>query len=412
MKKTIWIVNEYNIPRDVRTRQTVLSQRLKEHGYEVCLICGRYDSKDGGVPFRIGEHVRKVIFDGADFYIINTSKFNGNAQRALVALQFQKNLWRYRKELPKPDVIVSDFAGWFGNEFLRWKRKYGIKVIYDILDLWPEEFVDMGYLKRNSLITKMLYKMEYYSYCNADGLIFSFEGGRQYIEDKCWSLERGGKVDVSHIGYLNNGVDLETLELQKKKYVYEDDDLDSNYFKAVYLGSISAFNGVDMLVDAAQKLKEKGADNIKILIYGYGNQEEVLREKTAELDLKNIVFKGKIDKRYAINVLSRADVNIFTFRNNAALKYGTSPNKLFMYFASGKPVLSMIRPGYDLVESRQCGMSVDNDADKVADALIAFSKMDKEQYNTYAANSRVLAEEYDYKNLVHVLIDAIEQRGN
>ena len=406
---TIWIVNEYNIPVDVRTRQTVLSQRLEERGYKVCLICGSCDSKGQTVKFERGEHIRKVEFDGAHFYVVNTAGYNGNAQRALVALQFQKRLWKYRNEIPKPDVIVSDFAGWFGNEFLKWKRKFGTKVIYDILDLWPEDFVDMGFLKKDSPITKMLYRMEYKSYSNADGLIFSFEGGRQYIEEKGWSKNRGGKVDTQNIGYLNNGVDLESLEIQKKQFIYEDPDLDTDQFKAIYLGSVSAFNGVDKLVEAAAKLKEKDADDIMILVYGYGNQEDVLRKKAADLKLDNIIFKGKIDKRYAISVLSRADVNIFTFKNNASLKYGTSPNKLFMYFASGKPVLSMIRPGYDLVESEKCGISVDNDPDAVADALIRFANMDAETYQMFADNSTRVAKEYDYKQLVQVLIDMIEK---
>lgn len=406
---TIWIVNEYNLPVDVRIRQTVLSQRLEENGYKVCLICGSSDTKGQTIKFNKGEHIRKVEFDGAHFYVVNTSGYNSNAKRALVAWQFQKRLWKYRNEIPKPDVIVSDFAGWFGNEFLRWKRKYGTKIIYDILDLWPEDFVDMGFLKKDSLITKLLYRMEYKSYCNADGIIFSFEGGRQYIQEKGWSKDRGGKVDISDIGYLNNGVDLETLEIQKEQFYYEDPDLDTDKFKAVYLGSVSIYNGVDKLVDAAAKLQEKGADNILILVYGYGNQEDYLRQRASDLKLDNIVFKGKIDKQYAINVLSRADVNIFTFKNNASLKYGTSPNKLFMYFASGKPVLSMIRPGYNLVESEKCGISVDNDPDKVAEALIRFADMGPEEYRMYADNSSRVAKEYDYKKLVHVLIDMIEK---
>lgn len=69
----------------------------------------------------------------------------------------------------------------------------------------------------------------------------------------------------------------------------------------------------------------------------------------------------------------------------------------------------MIRPNYDLVEERQAGYSVENNPERIAKALIDFSIMDREKYQQYCRNSRRLGEEYDYKNLVKVLIEQIER---
>lgn len=341
--------------------------------------------------------------------MINTSSYRRNFERVLVALQFQRRLWNLRNELPMPDVIVSDFAGLFGNIFLKWKKKYGTKVIYDILDLWPEGFVDMGYLKKNSLIAKVLYGMEHKSYREADGIIFSFQGGRDYIIDKGWSKETGGDVDTSDIGYLNNGVDLESVDEQKDKWILDDPDLDTDKFKVVYLGSISAFNGLDVLVETARELQERKVQDVLFLVYGCGNQEEQLKNMAKDYDLNNIKFKGLLDKKYAMNLLSRSNLNLFTFVNTPLLKYGVSPNKLFMYFASGKPVLSMIKPMYDLVQEKKCGISVENDSKIVADAVMKFRTMKNEQYQMYCENARKTAIEYDYKNLVNCLIEKIEK---
>ena len=68
----------------------------------------------------------------------------------------------------------------------------------------------------------------------------------------------------------------------------------------------------------------------------------------------------------------------------------------------------MIRPAYDLVEEKKAGISVDNDPDIVADAIIKLKELDKREYQEYCRNARRVAEEYDYKNLVQVLIDKIE----
>lgn len=408
MGKVIWIVNEYNGPDGVRTRQTVLSQHLEKLGYKVYLVCGSSDNK-GGINSIVGSQKFKYVeSDGAKYYVIKTSDYKRSYERVLVAIQFQYRLWKLRKQLPEPDVIVSDFAGLFGNVFLKWKKRYGTRIIYDILDLWPEGFVDMGYIKRSSFVAKFLYHLEHKSYREADGIIFSFQGGRDYIIDKGWSAEGGGDVDTSNIGYLNNGVDLETVDIQKDQYILKDADLDTELFKVIYLGSISAFNGLDVLVETAKRLQDSGIDSVVILVYGYGNQEERLREMVNGYGLKNIKFKGKLDKNYAMNLLSRGDLNIFTFTNTPLLKYGVSPNKLFMYFASGKPVLSMIKPAYDLVEEKKCGISVENNPDVVAETIMKFSRMDEVEYRTYCQNARQTAEEYDYKNLVEVLVEHIE----
>lgn len=408
MGKIVWIVNEYNYPDAIKTRQTNLCRRLNERGYDAYIISG--SSSNRGLKNRLpaNEPFRYVESAEARGYYIRTSDYRMNYGRVMVALQFQHHIWKYRNKLPKPDVIVSDFAGLFGNIFLRWKKKYGTKVIYDILDLWPEGFVDMGYIKKNSLIAKYLYSLEHKSYREADGIIFSFQGGRNYIIDKGWSKETGGDVDTSNIGYLNNGVDLEGVDQQRTEFVLDDPDLDSDKFKAIYLGSISAFNGLDVLVETAKVLRDRGEDGIQILVYGFGTQEDKLKKMALDYGLTNIKFKGRLDKNYAMNLLSRGNINIFTFKDTPLLKYGTSPNKLFMYFASGKPVLSMIRPNYDLVEGKKAGISVENKPKVVADAIERFSRMDRAEYESYCKNARATAEEYDYKNLVQVLIDKIE----
>lgn len=406
--KVVWIVNEYNGPEGEDTRQQFLAKYLKEKGYDVYLFSGSADHKGGKNYLDKGKRfvfLDKGIYKG---YIIKTSNYHRNVERVFVSIQFQHRIWRLRKRFPKPDVIVSDFAGLFGNVFLRWKRRYATKIIYDVLDLWPEGFIEMGYIKKNSIVAKILYGLEHKSYRDADGIIFSMQGGRDYIIDKGWSKEFGGDVDTTNIGYLNNGIDLDTVDQEKTEYYLDDYDLDTAKFKVVYLGSISAMNGLDVLVETAKKLQDRGIEQIVFLVYGFGNQEERLKRMVADYGLTNIKFKGQLEKKYAMSLLSRSDLNVFTFRESPLWKYGVSPNKLFMYFASGKPVLSMIKPKYDLVESKKAGKSVLNNPEVIADAIEQFSSMDDTEYSMYCYNSRAIAEEYDYKNLVQVLIEKIE----
>ncbi|MCI8418114.1 MAG: glycosyltransferase family 4 protein [Lachnospiraceae bacterium] len=407
-QKVIWLVNQYAVPVQKRTRQIVLSQHLEKQGYKVYIICG---SKIHGVDdnFIKDKHAyKKVEFDGARFIVIRISDYSRQIKRVYVSVQFQRRIWKLRNQLPKPDVIVSDFAGLFGNIFLKWKKKYGTRIIYDILDLWPEDFLDVGFLKKNSITAKLLFNMEHRAYREADNLIFSMDGGRDYVKEKRWDIESGGDIDLNKIGALNNGVDLETVDRNREKFVIQDIDLESKKFKAVYLGSIRRANNVDLIVEAARILQQQEIANISILIYGDGDYRESLENKAMGLKLSNIKFKGRLDVEYAPYVLACCDLNLFNFMNAPICRFGLSPNKLFMYFASGKPVLSMVRPKYELVESRKCGIVTDNSPQAVAEGIVWFSQMDKTEYEKYCKNCRLVAEEYDYKNLVGILIDQIE----
>ena len=292
-KKTVWIVNEYNFPDDENTRQTNLCKQLNSMGYDAYIISGSTENK--GEKNRISgkEKYSFVSTEEAKGFMIKTSDYRNSYQRVLVSLQYQHRLWRLRKDLPNPDVIISDFAGLFGIVFLKWKKKYGIKLIYDILDLWPEAFVAMGYMKREAILTKVLYLLEHKTYKAADGIIFSFQGGKDYINSKGWGTDVGGDIDTGRIGYLNNGVNLDVLDKQKTSFIFSDTDLESDQYKAIYLGSVSDFNGLDVLVEAARVLKKREIDDIVILIYGYGNKEEELKSLAEKYELTNYTVLDK-----------------------------------------------------------------------------------------------------------------------
>ena len=313
-EKVIWIVNQYSTPTAVRTRQIVLSQRLEEHGYQVYIICG---SKVHGKNDNLIKDEKNLCNRNMmeHFIIIKIDDYTSNFKRVIASLQFQNRIWSLRDQLPTPDVIVSNFAGLFGNKFLKWKYKYGTKIIYDVLDLWPEAFIDVGFLKKDSILLKILYNMEHKSYSEANGIIFSFEGGKDYIIEKGWDIESGGDIDINKISYLNNGVDLESVDRRKAEFVLDDADLDSDKFKVVYLGAICRANNMDLIVETARVLQEREVQDIVVLVYGDGDYRKRLEDKVKELNLNNIKFKGRLAVEYTPNMLSRCNLNLFNFMN-------------------------------------------------------------------------------------------------
>ena len=211
--------------------------------------------------------------------------------------------------------------------------------------------------------------------------------------------------------YINNGVDLPLYDRNIRSHVIEDADLDDpDTFKVVYAGSIRKANGLDELVECAARLR--AYSDIRFLVYGKGDDLETLRQRCKAEDLKNIVFKGAVAKDNIPYILSKSNINVLNYNADtvAVYRFGSSQNKLFEYFASGKPVLSNVAIAYSLIDRYGCGISENlPTGEKYAEAVLKLYHLPKEEYERMCANARQAATDYDFRALTEKLIGVIEQ---
>ncbi len=417
MKKTVWIWNHYatNMYKDRAGRHYSFANYLLKQGYNPIIFCASTNHFSNENIEIINKKYRVDTIDGITFVIVKTPDYAGNAKKRLVnMLTFYKNLFPVAKEYAhikgKPDLILASsvhpltlIAG------IQIAKKFNVSCICEVRDLWPESIVAYGGLKRTSLIAKVLYRGEKWIYKRADKLIFTMEGGSDYIIERGWNKEQGGTIDLKKVYHINNGVDLDAFKENQTVYKFEDLDLDNEKtFKVIYAGSIRLVNNVKSIVEAAQVVKKESPNEIIFLIYGDGSDRKNLEDFCKANNINNVVFKGYVNKNRIPYVLSKSNLNIIHFEDNQIKKYGASLNKLFEYFASGKPTVSDCEFGYDLIKRYNCGMVVDRaDPEQLAQAIIEFSNMPKKQYEQYCKNALAAANDYDYQRLTEKLIELI-----
>ncbi|OXS25482.1 MAG: glycosyltransferase WbuB [Acetobacterium sp. MES1] len=417
MKKTVWIWNHYatNMYKDRAGRHYSFAHYLLKQGYNPIIFCASTDHFSNENIEVMNKRYRVDTIDGITFVIIKTPDYAGNAKKRLVnMLTFYKNLFPVAKEYAringKPDLILASsvhpltlIAG------IQIAKKFKISCICEVRDLWPESIVAYSGLKRTSLVAKILYRGEKWIYKRANKLIFTMEGGSDYIIERGWNKEQGGTIDLKKVYHINNGVDLDVFKENQTVYKFEDLDLDNEKtFKVIYTGSIRLVNNVKSIVEAAQVVKKESPNAIIFLIYGDGSDRKNLEDFCKENNINNVVFKGYVNKNRIPYVLSKSNLNIIHFEDNQIKKYGASLNKLFEYFASGKPTVSDCEFGYDLIKRYNCGMVVDQaDPEQLAQAIIEFSNMPKKQYEEYCKNALAAAYDYDYQRLTEKLIELI-----
>ncbi|MEG0585798.1 MAG: glycosyltransferase [Christensenellaceae bacterium] len=118
-----------------------------------------------------------------------------------------------------------------------------------------------------------------------------------------------------------------------------------------------------------------------------------------------------MDKKYIPYILSKSDLNLVHSKASEMGRFGTSNNKLFDYFASGKPILmDVVLQNYNIIEEYGAGICTENqNAQTIADAVIEIYNMPKEKREVMGKNARRAAQDFDYKNLAQKLEKIIEE---
>ena len=399
MKIKIWLVNHYatEMYKNKAGRHYWFAKELLKRGYEPTIICANayhnsYNYEDTGREKYVVKSANEVPF----VFIKTGSAVSNGLDRMFSMTRFSLNLFlasdNLIKSFGKPDVILASSVHpltWLAGYLIA--KKYNIKFIAETRDLWPETFVAMGAMKKNCLIAKALYKLEKFIYRRADSLIFTMAGGRDYLK------EIG--LNNQNVHHINNGIDLELYNKNLKDYTYDDADLsNSELFKIIYTGTISKANLIGDIVEVAKVFNEKGPHNIKFIIFGDGHEKQFLEKYAQNNQLTNIVFKGKVDKKYIPGILAKSDLNIFTGRKLCLYKFGLSPNKMFDYLASGKPIISNIECGFDLLEKYRCGITVQSGSPvELVNGILRFYNMPSEEYERYAKNAVKAAKDHVFK---------------
>ncbi|WP_195268680.1 glycosyltransferase family 4 protein [Eubacterium sp. 1001713B170207_170306_E7] len=408
--KKIWIFNHYAGPPSICTglRHFNFAKYLKQAGYKVTIFVS--SAQHNSSINLINDDKKYIEYTEEDipFVYIKTRQYKGNGKERIKNMfDYYKGVLKVADNFEKPDIIIGSSVHPLAClAAIKLSKKYHCKNIVEIRDLWPESLVEYGIIKRNGLLSKILYKCEKYLYKKADQLVFTMEGGKDYIVDQGWQDD----IDLSKVHHINNGIDLKEYEYSKENITYKDFDLeDPDTFKVVYIGSIRKVNNIETLVDAAKVLQNTNSENVKILIYGDGNEREALEKRCNEEKIENIVFKGSVDKKYIPYILSKCDLNLMHGVSARLVRYGMSLNKSFDYLASGHPILSDIDAHYDYIINNNAGKKVGCLPENITEGILSFFYLSKDEYNSIGENAEKTALKYDFKNLTEQLIETIEK---
>lgn len=413
MRKKVWIWNHYATSTyfDQGGRHYNFAKFLAEAGYEPVIFCATTIHNSSRQVDTGGTLWTEKTDSVSPYVFVKARPYAGNGkQRVLNMVDFYRGVKKaaleYAKVHGKPDIIYASsvhpltlVAG------IQIARHFGVKCICEVRDLWPEGIVaQSARLTKNNPLIRMLYRGERWIYEKADAMIFTMEGGYDYIREQGWDRT----IPQETVFHINNGVDLTVFDENRVNFPFEDVDLQQkDVFCVVYAGSIRRVNNLGLVVETAKQLTDT---KIRFLIWGDGDERQMLEQRVRDEGIPNVVFKGRVEKKYIPSIVSQADLNLVHWEHFDLLRFGASYNKLFEYLAAGKPIFCTVQPGYSIVKGNNCGSDTRGLTPKdFASGIRRIYEMTEQERTAMGENARKAAQQYDFRILTNKLIEIIER---
>lgn len=348
--KNVWILNHYaQEPGGAGgTRHYSLARHLLKHGWQSSVIAASVELNTGRQRLADGERTRISDFDGIPFLWVRTPQYEGNGggrMGNMLTYAARVLLPGVTKGLERPDVIVGSsvhpFAAWSGSVLARRLR---VPFVFEVRDLWPQTLVDLGRLQEQSLITKVLRKLEKWLYARADRIVVLLPQADEYI------VPLG--VPKRKIVWIPNGVELEGYPEPTQPLIHDG-------FTLMYFGAHGQANGLDCVLRAMAELQERpDMRHVRLRMIGDGPLKPSLLTLAEELQLRNVEFADPVPKREIPAVAAEADAFVFNLIDAPVFQYGISSNKLFDFLAGARPIIFCCKSSNNPVADAHAGITV------------------------------------------------------
>ena len=296
--------------------------------------------------------------------------------------------------LPRVDVLITESPplplGLTGFLLSRLKRA---RWVFNVSDLWPETAIALGSLGDGRL-TRLEYWLEAFCYRRASA------GSCQSREIEQSINERFPRVlTISFV----NGTDTDRFSPARRSETFWRDLVGDGRSVAVYAGLHGACQGLDQLIDAAERLQD---DRLRLVFVGDGPEKEALIESSERRRLANVTFLEPQPKDAIPALLASADIALVPLRTR--LK-GAVPSKLYEAMASGLPVV-LVAEGEpaEIVRSTNAGITVaPGDIEGLVAALQRLAGSEGEREELGAAAREAAVEQFDRRPILDRFIDAL-----
>ena len=233
------------------------------------------------------------------------------------------------------------------------KKNKHVPFVYNLQDIFPDSLAGTGLAKKGGLLWKIGRMIENFTYRNADKIIVISQDFKNNI------IAKG--VPEEKIEVIYNWVDENAIVPVKEEdnELFEEFGISRDKFRVVYAGNLGNAQNIEIIVDAARKLKCN--PRIEFVIFGKGGLEEEIKQTKVNEQLDNLKILPLQPYDRVAKVYGLGHVCIVACK--PGLGGAAMPSKTWSIMSSGRAVLANFDEGElkEILEGNVIGNGNGND---------------------------------------------------
>lgn len=266
----------------------------------------------------------------------------------------------------RPDVVVASSpplpvavaAGLLARRFRR-------PLVLEVRDIWPESAVAVGWLAADSRLYRLLERAAHWSTRSAAGVIVPTPG---LIADV--RRHGAGRVEVVTGAVQDRQPSAELRETTRREL-----GIRSEHRLFVYIGALGVANGLDMLLDAVERLPE--GVPASFVLAGDGSARQALKERLRVRPLPTVTILPAARPERVAALLAAGDVGLHVLGPSDVFA-AALPNKVLDYWSAHRPFITTT-PGLPERLARESGGGFASSADALADEIASWSRLESSE---------------------------------
>ncbi len=232
----------------------------------------------------------------------------------------------------RPDVLHAHSPVLNALPALWVGRRRRVPVVYEMRASWEDAAVDHGSTAEGSLRYRLSRRLETFALRHAHHVTTICEGLRREI------VARG--IPRGRVTVIPNAVDPSAFRMDAARDAALAERLALTGAVVLgFAGSFYAYEGLDLLLEAAARLRQR-IPRLRVLLLGGGPQEAALRRLAQTLDIVELVnFTGRVAHQQVAAYYGLIDLLVYPRRSNRLTELVT-PLKPLEAMAQGRPVVA------------------------------------------------------------------------
>lgn len=322
----------------------------------------------------------------------------------MIEYQYLKAIKYNFKDISFDMIMYSTPPITFNKIIKHYKNKHKVMTYLILKDIFPQNAVDIGIMKKDSILYKVFRNKEITLYKNSDCIGCMSKGNLDYI------LEYNNYIERDKVEIFPNAIKpiSRKEKVEKNKEILNKYNIPEDATLFIYGGNLGKPQGIDFLLKVVNEFHK--VNNGYLLIVGSGTEFNKVNNHIEDIKPKRVSIFEKLPKEEYDKLISCADVGLIFLDHRFTIP--NFPSRLTSYMENSLPILAATDSNTDIKDViLESGSGFWCESTDVEEFIKYAQKLsiDKGMRQDMGLSGRkYLEENYDIRKTVEILLKHLE----